>query len=176
MMKSPYLLRKFEGKNKMVFNPIDVFFIILILVVAFTATAKGFVRAIFGKLSWILAIIGAFCFYKRLNLYLKNSIPNQTVSLIVSFLLIFIIIFLIVKIIQTMISKVFEGEILRGLDKALGFIFGIVEGLAIVILIIVIIRIQPWISADGLFEGSYFYGFLYQFISPSQEYLMENFA
>ncbi len=160
----------------MSFNPIDVFFIILILVIAFTATAKGFVRAIFGKLSWIIGLLGAFCFYKKLDFYISNTIKNHTLSIIVSFLLIFIVIFLVIKIVETIISKIFEGEILKGLDKALGFIFGIVEGLAVVIIIIVIFRIQPWIPTDELFNGSYFFQFLAPFITPSQAYIRENFA
>ena len=73
---------------------------------------------IFG---FYLSFSPAFFFYKKLVHHMTQLVHNETVSAILCFVLIFVIVFLIVKIIQTILSKVFDGEIMKGLDRSLGF-------------------------------------------------------
>ena len=140
----------------MFFTLTDVIFFIIILIFAVIATAKGFINAIFGKLCWILGLIFAFLFYKKLTGYMKQLVHNETISSILCFVLIFVIVFLIVKIIQTLLSKAFDGEIMKGLDRSLGFFFGLLEGLLVVFVFIFILKNQPWFDVSKLFEGSFF--------------------
>ncbi len=140
----------------MFFTLTDVIFFIIILIFAVIATAKGFINAIFGKLCWILGLIFAFLFYKKLTGYMKQLVHNETISSILCFLLIFVIVFLIVKIIQTILSKAFDGEIMKGLDRALGFFFGLLEGILVVFVFIFIMMNQPWFDFSKIFEGSFF--------------------
>ena len=49
------------------FTPIDIFFVLVILVFALMALAKGFVKELFGKASVIVGIGVAFMFYERLK-------------------------------------------------------------------------------------------------------------
>ena len=140
----------------MFFTLTDVIFFIIILIFAVIATAKGFINAIFGKLCWILGLIFAFLFYKKLTGYMKQLVHNETISSILCFLLIFVIVFLIVKIIQTILSKAFDGEIMKGLDRSLGFFFGLLEGLLVVFVFIFIMMNQPWFDFSKIFEGSFF--------------------
>lgn len=140
----------------MFFTLTDVIFFIIILIFAVIATAKGFINAIFGKLCWILGLIFAFLFYKKLTGYMKQLVHNETISSILCFVLIFVIVFLIVKIIQTLLSKAFDGEIMKGLDRSLGFFFGLLEGLLVVFVFIFILMNQPWFDVSKLFEGSFF--------------------
>ena len=79
----------------------DVIFLLIILIFAVIAAAKGFIKAIFGKLCWILGLLGAFFFYKKLMSHMTELVHNETASFILCFVLIFVVIFLIVKIIQT---------------------------------------------------------------------------
>ena len=50
------------------FNVLDIVFILIILVFSIIATAKGFVKEIFNKASWILGIILGVIFCKKSNL------------------------------------------------------------------------------------------------------------
>ena len=140
----------------MFFTLTDVIFFIIILIFAVIATAKGFINAIFGKLCWILGLIFAFLFYKKLTGYMKQLVHNETISSILCFLLIFVIVFLIVKIIKTILSKAFDGEIMKGLDRSLGFFFGLLEGILVVFVFIFIMMNQPWFDFSKIFEGSFF--------------------
>ena len=147
----------------------DVIILAVILIYAIVGMAKGFIKAIFSKLCWILGIFGAILFYKRLSVHMTALVHNQTVSLILCFLLIFVVIFLIVKIVQIVIERIFDGEIMKGLDRALGFFFGILEGLVVIFIILFILTLQPWFDVSKLFEGSLIYNFLIPFVQKSQD-------
>ena len=149
----------------MSFAVIDYIFCLVILVFAIIGVVKGFIDNIFGKLSWILGILGAFFFYDRVSRELLTGIRNVVLSNVVAFIILFVVIFLVIKIIQVILSKVFAGKILGSLDKALGFFFGIVEGLAIVALIIFILCNQTLFPVDGIFNESFFLDIFNQFIT-----------
>ena len=81
----------------------------------------------------------------------------QVLANIFAFVLVFILVFLIVKVIQQVVGKIFEGKILGQLNRLLGFAFGIVEGLAIVALVLIILTVQPWFDVSPILTGSIFY-------------------
>ncbi len=136
--------------------PIDVIFLAIILVFAIVSAIKGFINAIFNKLCWILGLIAAFLFYNMLSVPMKDFVKNQIASDILSFLVIFIAVFLFIKIIQTILSKVFDGEIMKGLDRSLGFFFGLVEGIVIVYVFIFLALKQPWFPKPEFLTSSIF--------------------
>ena len=147
----------------------DIIIFVVILIYAIVGMAKGFIKAIFSKLCWILGILGAILFYKRLSVHMTTLIQNQTVSLILCFLLIFVVIFLIVKILQIVFERIFDGEIMKGLDRALGFFFGILEGLVVVFIVIFVLTLQPWFDVSKIFDNSFIYNFLIPFVQKSQD-------
>ncbi len=136
--------------------PIDVIFLAIILVFAIVSAIKGFINAIFNKLCWILGLIAAFLFYKMLSVPMMDFVKNQIASDVLSFLVIFIAVFLFIKIIQTILSKVFDGEIMKGLDRSLGFFFGLVEGIVIVYVFIFLALKQPWFPKPEFLTSSIF--------------------
>ena len=133
-----------------------------------------FINAIFNKLCWILGLIAAFLFYKMLSVPMMDFVKNQIASDVLSFLVIFIAVFLFVKIIQTILSKVFDGEIMKGLDRSLGFFFGIVEGITILFFITFILLNQPWFDCSKLFEGSLFIKILGPLLDYSNKTFQEK--
>lgn len=161
----------------MSFSLVDVICILIMLVFAIIATAKGFIKAIFGKLCWILGLVFAFLFYAKLSVYIQKSLVKNVVAAnIIAFILIFIVVFLIVKIIQVILSKIFEGEIMQGLDRTLGFVFGLVEGLAIIFLIIFILETVPAFAniKNTIAEGSFFYKQLSKLLPTAQQLINET--
>lgn len=158
------------------FNIIDIFFIIIILIFAIIAAAKGFVKEIFNKASWFGGIILGCLFAKKLQPYLISVVKNDFFALLLSFLLIFAVVFLIIQIIKTIIGRAFEGDIMKGLDKSLGFFLGIVEGLAIVMLIIIIANSQTLFSVEPIFKDSFFYNFIKPLIPTTQVVIPKDLA
>ena len=158
------------------FTPIDIFFVLVILVFALMALAKGFVKELFGKASVIVGIGVAFMFYERLSVYVLPYIKNVLLAKILSFLVIFILAYLVVKIIQHIVANAFSSEIMHGLDKALGLLLGFVEGLTVVTAIIVIMLSQPWINCKEVLGGSFFLKTLGNIVSSQVLYFQGFFA
>jgi len=158
----------------MTFTVIDWICAIIIIIFALIGIIKGFVNNVMGKLAVILGILMACMFYGKIGDFCLNSIENQALRNIISFVLIFVVVFLIVKILQMIISKVFEWNILKSLDRTLGFFFGIIEGLAIVCLIILLLSLQPFYPMENIFEESFFYSLLGTIITYSPQGITTN--
>ena len=157
------------------FSLTDVIVLFIILIFAIVGFARGFIKAIFGKLCWILGILGAIFFYKKLAVYMRKSlVQNEIVSDILCFLIIFVVIFLLVKIIQIIVERIFDGEIMIGLDRALGFFFGILEGFVVISAIIFALIYQPWFDLAAFFEDSRILTFLQTLIIKASESTKET--
>lgn len=140
----------------MTFVPVDYFFCILILIFGLTAFARGFVASVFGKAAWIAGLLCGIFFNKQIAVHLRPKISNEILCVVLSFLIVFVVIFLLVKIFEIILQKIFENKILGSLNRGLGLLFGLIEGFAIVCLIIFILGIQPFIDTGNLFHDSFF--------------------
>ena len=146
---------------------LDMIFSVFILAIALLALINGFIKEIFGKLAVILGFISAFTFCRFFEPYVESVVHIPVVSIVLSFLLIFIVTFLLVKIIQMLAGAVFSGEIMKSLDRVLGFMFGVIEGLFLVGILLIIIASQPWFDVSAVIEKSLYWKLLLPFISPS---------
>lgn len=153
----------------MSFTVIDWIFGVLILIFALSGLVKGFVDCVFNKLCWILGLILACLFYEDAGKLIIASVTNKNLANILGFIIVFVVVFLIVKLIQVIIAKIFQLNILKSLDRVLGFAFGIIEGIAVVELVIFILIKQPFFPASRLFEGSFFYGLAEKFLFSAKE-------
>lgn len=153
----------------MTFTVIDWIFGILVLIFALSGLVKGFVDCVFNKLCWILGLILACLFYDDAGRMILGSIENTALANVLGFIIVFIAVFLVVKLIQIVVSKIFQLNILKSLDRVLGFAFGIIEGCVVVALVIFILTKQPFFSADKLLEGSMFYSILDKLFFATKE-------
>lgn len=144
--------------------PIDVVFLLIIFLFAVLAGINGFLNEFFGKAAPVVAVWVALILYKPLVFPIQQYVKNMTVSVILSFTLIFVMAFIVVKLLQSMMKNIFGGEIFIQLDRFLGFLFGIIEGFAIVCVILILLRIQPWFSVTSILERSIFDSMLNTFV------------
>ena len=158
----------------MEFTVIDWIFSGVILLFAISGVIKGFIDNVFGKIAFIAGIILGYLFYKDIAAGLLKDIKVPYAANILAFLLIFVVTFLIIKLIQMIVSKVFEWSILKSLDRTLGLIFGIVEGAAVVCLIIFLLTAQPFFNVDRLFDGSFYYNIVSSIFNSSKEEIGTN--
>lgn len=144
----------------MTFSFIDVIFIIIMLLFGVICAAKGFIKEVFGKGAIVLGIWFAILFYKKLVPYVSKYIDFKFLSIAIAFLLIFLVVYLVMMIIRQLVSSIFENEIFSSLDKVLGFVFGVLEGLAIVAVILIILSGQTWFDVSKLLDSSVIYKLL----------------
>jgi membrane protein required for colicin V production len=140
----------------MTFAFIDLIFAVVVLLFAVNAAIKGLVHEVFTKAAFIAGLLCALAFKGLLASMLQNRVENALIAQILSFVLIFIVVYIAVRLVQQIVSKIFEGDIMSGLNKALGFFFGIAEGLVTVGFILFLLHAQPWFEVPGLLEGSLF--------------------
>lgn len=151
------------------FTVIDWFFSVIVVIFSIIGLSKGFIDNIFGKLAWILAIVCGCLFYDDAATLILSSVDNSFLQKVLAFLIVFVCVFLVIKIIQSIISKIFEWNILKSLDRTLGFFFGIIEGLVVVGLFIFLLSVQPFFSTEKLFENSFFYGLVNSIFISTKE-------
>lgn len=151
------------------FAIIDWVFSGVILLFAIGGAIKGFIDNVFGKIAFIVGIILAWLFYKNIAGGLLKDVKNTYIANVLAFLLIFVVTFLVIKLVQMIVAKVFEWSILKSLDRTLGFIFGIVEGGAVVCLIVFLISVQPFFNPAPLLGGSFFYGIVTSLFNTAKE-------
>lgn len=154
-------------------NPLDLLFIIIVAFFAVVAAFHGFVKEVFSKIAFVGALILAVVFTNTLKIAFVDSVKSDMLAAVISFLIIFVGSFLIIKIIQEIFSKIFSASILKSLDHALGFLFGVVEGVAVVSAIILVFTMQPWFDTSSILAGSIFYNFLMPFISDATKTIGE---
>ena len=151
------------------FEVIDWVFSGIILLFAIGGVIKGFIDNVFGKIAFIAGIILAYLFYKDIANGLLKDIKVEFAAKIISFLLIFVVVFLVIKIIQMIVAKVFEWSVLKSLDRTLGFIFGLVEGGAVVCLIIFLLTAQPFFNSMTILDGSFYYNIVNSLFHSTKE-------
>ncbi len=138
----------------MTFTLLDAVFFLMILCFAVTAAVNGFIKELFSKLAVVAGVVCAVYFGALLAPYFKPLVDNSSVDLILSFAVLFIASFLAVKILQIIFSGIFNSEIMGSLNRVLGFVFGFLEGCVIVACLIILLKAQPWFSADSFLEKS----------------------
>ncbi len=148
---------------------IDLVFTVIIVVFAILGLVKGFVNVVFSWAAPILSIWAGMLFYRNGAVILKKYVSSESAALLFSFLLIFVITFVLVKIAQLMAGNIFKGLLFSQLNHFLGFVIGIVEGLAITILILIVLAVQPWFDVTELLMNSLFFHLFHGIISIPAE-------
>ena len=151
------------------FTVIDWIFSGVIILFAISGVIKGFIDNVFGKLAFVAGILLGYIFYKDVATGLLKDIKVTFAANIIAFLLIFVVTFLVIKIVQMIVARVFQWSILKSLDRTLGFIFGIVEGGAVVCLLIFLLTAQPFFNVSLLFENSFYVNIVTSLFNSSKE-------
>ena len=60
---------------------------------------------------------------------------------------------------------------MKGLDKTLGFLLGVLEGFVVVIFVIAVLKVQQFYDCTELFENSIFFKFLGNVFNIPSDYL-----
>ncbi|MGL1892066.1 MAG: CvpA family protein [Spirochaetaceae bacterium] len=138
----------------MSFQIIDIIFIVIMLVVGFTGLKKGFFSQVVTILGVILGLFVAYSQSDKLAVKLSEFIGKHDWNVLLAFILIFVGIILFSVIINKLLKDSLEQLGTEGLDKILGFSFGLIQGLIICIGITYLLTVQPLFDPEPIFEDS----------------------
>lgn len=138
----------------MKFNILDIVLLGIGIIIILKVTFRGFIAEFFSMAAFLLAAATAFHFYRPLAMQMKFWDLPQAAMKLIAFFAVFIAIFIAVKLLQMMIAAVFQNEILRSLDRALGIFLGIFEAYVVIIIILAFLQLQPFVKIEDLFTDS----------------------
>lgn len=134
----------------MEFSWIDIGIMIILLVSVVVAMFRGFVKEAISLTSLVLAAWLAMNYFEQLALYLPADIDETTLSLggaeivlsklraSIAFAVIGVGVLIAGALLNHLLGKVTRLPLLRGIDRLLGAMFGLVRGGAIVVLVILV--------------------------------------
>ena len=141
---------------------IDLVFLVLIVLMIIHGYVKGFVEEIFSWASLILAVYAAVFFHPAGAEFLRSR-GMQNIRLIpeiLAFIAVFGAVILVVKLLERVLKEIIAGMRLGGVNKVLGLIFGLLEGLALTAIILFVFTVQPLFDPSNVIEDSIFAQFL----------------
>jgi len=147
---------------------IDVIFILLIALFMVRCYLKGLIGEVLSMAAVVLGVFASVFFYKNGAEFLRERYwPDMNViPEIIAFIALFIIVFIIVKLFEIMLKGIIKGIKLGGADKFLGLIFGVLEGIAVVSLILFVMQlIKPVFDSSEILADSHFANFLMPLIT-----------
>lgn len=131
---------------------VDIIILAIVAVSALIGVFRGLIKEALSLASWFLAILAGTLFSAQLADLMTNLINNASLRRIAAFAILFIAVIFTGTIVSNLVSKLTEAVGLKGADRILGGLFGILRGM-IIVLVIVFIGTQFDIS-QVWFENS----------------------
>ncbi|MDR0624470.1 MAG: CvpA family protein [Treponema sp.] len=152
------------------FAVIDIIFVVLTIIFIVRCALRGFIGELMSMASVVLGLLAAFFFYKNGGVYIREKfMPGmEIIPDILAFIALFLVVFILIKILELMLKEIIEGIKLGGVDRFLGIIFGLVEGVIVVCLILFVITIQPLFDPAPVLNKSIFAEILLPFITGGE--------
>jgi membrane protein required for colicin V production len=116
-------------------NPADITIVVVIVLSGLFAMARGFVREVLSLASWVGAALVTLWGYSVALPYTRRFIESLLMAQIVTGVALFIVSLIVFSMIGGGIASFVRGTTLNALDRALGFVFGLVRGALIVALL-----------------------------------------
>jgi membrane protein required for colicin V production len=98
----------------------------------------GFVRELLALASWIVAFLAAQNYAADFAPLLPAAITSGSGRLLVAFMAVFLVVLLAMTLAANLLSRLFRAAGLGLADRALGAVFGLVRGFAIVMVVVLL--------------------------------------
>jgi membrane protein required for colicin V production len=135
----------------MPFTVLDIIVVVVVLISAVLAMVRGFVREVLSVASWVAAAAAAYLLYPHVLPLVQPYFDNKTVATIVAAAAIFFVALIIASYITMKISDFVIDSRVGSVDRALGFVFGALRGILLMIVALwffnfLVKEPQPWIA------------------------------
>ncbi len=134
-------------------NWVDYLIIGIILISAGISVVRGFIKEVLSLVSWAVALWVAVMFYAHLASLLTSYIDTATLRFFIAFIILFIVTLILGALVNHLISQLVEKTGLSGTDRALGVMFGILRGVAIVTILVLVAGVTP-MPSDNWWQDS----------------------
>ena len=126
----------------------DISILIIIVISMLLGLWRGLVKEAFSLLAWVAAVFVAGFFSAPLADLMVNMLENATVRRVLASTILFILVMFVGTLLGNFMSKLSTAIGLKGVDRALGSLFGVLRGTIIVLLVLFLTTpfefSQPW--------------------------------
>lgn len=136
---------------------IDVAILVVVALSAIIGFFRGFLREAFGLVTWILAFYLAFVLATPASVYLQHWIDSHSARLAVAFAIIFLAVLIVGAIANYLLGRLINQTGFAGTDRAVGIVFGVVRGVAVLIVLVLLAGVTP-LPRDSWWQRSVFIG------------------
>ena len=136
-------------------NGLDYLILGVVLVSALIGVVRGFIRETFSLVAWIASLWIAFSFVQPASTLLADHIQQPALRVGAAFAALFVCSLLILTIVSFLIHRMLPVSGIKGTDRILGGIFGVVRALVIIAGLMLVARManlpsEPWWQASLL--------------------------
>jgi membrane protein required for colicin V production len=155
-------------------NALDWVFIVVFALLGIRCMVKGLVAEVLSVAAIFAGLLAGLFLYKaaaQLFVGWGLAAKPEILPSILGFAAVFIVAFLIVKLVARLLKEGIEAAELGGVDRALGFLLGLAEGLILVSFILVAMSLlEPALNSitgySKLLAGSFFARIILPVIGP----------
>lgn len=112
----------------------DIIALVVVGVAAIGGFMRGFVQEVLSLASWILAVAAIHYLHTDLTALIQGYIGTPTSAAMLAFALLLLIPYAAMKLIAGRLGRASRNSIIGPIDRALGFGFGAVKGVIIVVI------------------------------------------
>ncbi|MCE2492691.1 MAG: CvpA family protein [Alphaproteobacteria bacterium] len=123
------------------FTVADVGVLIVLIISALLAFARGFIKETLSVVGWVGAIFAVLYIFPVLQPFARDLIPLNILADAVTGSVIFLAALVTISIVSYAITKRVRESSLNAIDRSLGFLFGLLRG-AVVICIAYLVLVQ----------------------------------
>lgn len=137
----------------------DVIMFFTCLAGGFLCWRKGFFGEISSKASYVIGLLFSFMLSKPLAMFVNARVQIEINSILLSFLCYYALYFsgsYLTKWIGDALSSAFDQLGIGNVNRAMGFVLGCFEMMAVLTLIISLLQKQRFVDMSGLFDSSAF--------------------
>jgi membrane protein required for colicin V production len=147
-------------------NALDWILLAFLALAGVRGLSRGFVKELFSVAAPLAGLAAGLFLYKWGAEVLRLRFHLEFIPEVIAFLALFLIAFVLVKIIATLIKDGLEAAQLDRVDRGLGLVLGLLEGIVVVAMILVLLQIQPFFDAKALLSTSVFGKTLLPIVGP----------
>ena len=127
----------------------DYVVLAILLASAILGAWRGLVGEILSILAWVVALIAAWMFGGEVGAALFAGIGDATLRLVAGFVTVILLVLVVIALLKLLMRGLLKAIGLSLTDRMLGVLFGLLRGLAIVLVIVILGGLtsapkQPW--------------------------------
>jgi membrane protein required for colicin V production len=115
-------------------NWVDAVMLGIVALSALAGFLRGFARELLGVAAWIIAAVLAGRLYGAALPLARRWIEDGLIADVVCFAVVFVLILIALSVLANLMSRLVRLSLLGGIDRILGFGFGLVRGAALLVL------------------------------------------